>query len=364
MNSQYKIKPLDGSPLMSDNCWNVIITAIKERSTEGKEVTCLEWGSGNSTINLIRTALNVKMNFKIISVDHETAFFPWLAESIINEFCGRKEEKPILTWHLLQGPIISFSKIGKILSERSVFKSSSLYWQIILGNKRLQYVEKYQPNFDFHFTKVIKQLIKLMIIEIDYWFWIIRGIVYNFLLRKRFDDRYALSEPIIIKDFFDYFTKNHKPGCLKIKQDNVTIELWHLPMLQSFWRYGLLLDGPITQLSDYVSIPVKENFDIIFIDGRARVSCIKRVNRDKLLKNGGWLFVHDAFRSEMGEAFQMLNQPHQFINGSNKTLNGQKRCDDGFGFPFIKTGDGLTNLNQEIVQELFVYQNHYENKND
>ncbi|MEK9183547.1 MAG: hypothetical protein AAB890_00550 [Patescibacteria group bacterium] len=349
---------------MSDNCWNAIITAIKERSAKGKEVICLEWGSGNSTINLIRTALDAKMNFKIISVDHETAFFPWLAKSVFNEFCKKKDEKPILAWHLLRGPIISFSKIGEVLLERNVLKSSSLYWQIILGNKRLQYVEKYQPNFNFYLVKITKQLIKLIMIEFDYWFWVTKGVIYNFFFKKSSNSNYVLSEPIIIRDFFDYFTKNHNPGCLKIKQDNVTVELWHLPMLQSFWRYGLLFDGPITQLPDYVNIPIKENFDIIFIDGRARVSCIKRVSRDKLLKNGGWLFVHDAFRSEMGEAFQMFNQTYQFINGSNRTLNGQRRCDDGFGFPFIKTGNSLTDFNQEIVQELFVYQNNYKDQND
>ncbi len=358
------IKPLDGSPFMSDNCWNAIIDAVKERSFLEEEIRCLEWGSGNSTINLLRTALNLNLNFKMISVDHETNFFPWLAESVINEFFEKTGKKPSVSWSPLKGPMISLRQFKKVLSERNKFKCSSLYWQIILNNKRLQYIEGYQPNFKFSFIKTIKQIIKLIFIELDYWFWIIKGVIYGFFLKEKSSERYQLNEPIVINNFFDYFNKNQVSGCLKIQQEKICMELWHIPKLQMFWRYELLLDGPITQLPDYVNIPVEGKFDIIFIDGRARVSCAKRVNRDNLLKGGGWLFVHDAFRSEMMEVFRMFSRSLKFINGSNKTLNGNKRCSDDFGPPLIQTGDSLYNLNKQIIQELFVYQNNHEIQNN
>ena len=44
------LKPLDGSPLMSENCWRAILNSVNERAKAEKKVRCLEWGAGNSTI--------------------------------------------------------------------------------------------------------------------------------------------------------------------------------------------------------------------------------------------------------------------------------------------------------------------------
>ena len=55
-------------------------------------------------------------------------------------------------------------------------------------------------------------------------------------------------------------------------------------------------DGTAEGFADYIALPMKyaanEKFDLIFIDGRARVACAK-VSVDNYLKPGGIIFIHD-----------------------------------------------------------------------
>ncbi len=363
--AKFKLKPLDGSPYVSANCWEVVLKAVEQQAKSEKTVRYLEWGSGNSTISLVKTGLNLGADFEFVSIEHETAFFPWLAESVLDAL-GSYKSKTKISWQILKGPIISWPQLKEVLVEKRTLKSAFLNWQILLGNKRLQYVDGFEPKFDFSFFKFIKQAVKLVLVELSYWIWLIKGLSRGLRTKTSLVKRYELSSPIFTmereeikkKKFFEYFKKKPTAGCLKIQSDNLNIELWHLPEIRTiFWNRGLLLDGSPVQLPDYVGIPLEGKFDIIFVDGRARVSCIKRVYRDKLLKQRGWLFVHDAFRIEMAEGFKLFSNSFKFIRGSNVMLNGQKRAYEEFGPPLIQAGDTVEALKPEIMQELFVYQN-------
>lgn len=53
-------------------------------------------------------------------------------------------------------------------------------------------------------------------------------------------------------------------------------------------------DGTYDDFKDYADMPLSflpSKFDVIYIDGRARVACAK--NALKLLKKGGVIFIHD-----------------------------------------------------------------------
>src|SRR3989344_1295194 len=89
------LKPLDGSPLISDNCWNTVLDSLRERISSESNIRVLEWGSGNSTISFVREGAKADKDFELISVDHDTRFFPYLAESVIQELKESNMQKDL-----------------------------------------------------------------------------------------------------------------------------------------------------------------------------------------------------------------------------------------------------------------------------
>jgi len=353
-----KIKPLDGAPFMSDNCWQAVLDAVRDRAKQKQSVRILEWGSGNSTIHLARLGGEIGTPFKITSVEHETRFFGHLAESVLAA-CAEKGTCEAV-WQPLRGFSIPVSHIGNVSRDRRDLRGDSLTWQIMLGNKHFQYIDGFKPYFGFSPLKIIKNLVKLGLLELSYRIWLGAGLARS--LGREQKDRLgniAWRGGEAQQNFLDYFQNNPAAGRLRIACGNMDIYLWHLPGLRPpMMKDEIILDGPITQLQDYVMIPVDSQFDVIFIDGRARISCIKRVHRDTMLDTNGWLFVHDAFRSEMSEAFRLFGPAATFLNGSNVMINGKHRADERFGPPFIKAGNALDAARWEIAQELFVYKRH------
>jgi hypothetical protein len=348
MNSaSYSIKPLDGSPLMSANCWNVVLNSLGKRIKSENAVRCLEWGSGNSTISLMREGLKVKKSFELVSIDHDTKFFPYLAESIISEVLEKRKNIKI-KWSEIRSKNSSSSLAA--LRRRRLLKGATIGWQILRGNKRIQYAEKFRPVFSFSIPRFVKQITKLVLIKLGYWYW---------LLSNENDAKIAESVEIREKgNFSRYFSRKMPAGFLSLVSDNLSIRLFHIPELKTpFWDRGVLLDGSMDQLQAYVDVILDGQFDLVFIDGRARVSCIKRTFYDNLLKDNGFLFVHDAYRAEMIEAFNLFRPTHTFINGSNVTLNGSMRCAEDFGYPLVRIGESAEALEWRIAQELFMYQN-------
>jgi hypothetical protein len=147
----------------------------------------------------------------------------------------------------------------------------------------------------------------------------------------------------------------HQRGCLLLSCGNLSVQLWLLPCLSTVWKKGAIADGSYTQMPEYVETPLSGKFDLIFIDGRARVSCIRRVWHDHLLAPTGTLYVHDAFRPDMMSGFILYGR-YYFVDGSNKTLSGEVRCKDLFGPPLThkKVAGGI--VMSTISNELFVHE--------
>ncbi|MFA5853705.1 MAG: hypothetical protein WC866_01325 [Patescibacteria group bacterium] len=360
------IEPLDGSPMISANCWNAVLETVDERARTEKRLRCLEWGAGNSTISLVRKGRKMENDFEFVSIEHETNFFHWLAESVLAEFLDGSSTNLKITWQPLAGAVIPLARLGATLKEHRALECASLSWQILLGNRRLQYIDGFRPQFDFSAFKLFKQAARLLLMKMGYALWLVKSVARSFISKSAPAQTHKLAAPTLVLSgasikkgaFFEHFEENPVPGCLTIEQSGARVELWHLPALETvFWNKGVLLDGSIKQLFEYVCVPLNGSFDVVFIDGRARVSCIKRTHRDKLLKDGGSLFVHDAFRAEMAEGFRLFSPSFSFIRGSNTTLNGQSRCEEKFGMPLARVGDDLRTLRWEITQEMFTYKN-------
>lgn len=357
-------KPLEGFPMVSDNCWKAILEAFRGRLRDQDQTRVLEWGAGNSTISFVREGIASGKKLSVTSIEHETGFFPWLAEAIMAEFSGKfPADRTKISWRPLQGPVIPLSRIGSVLSGRKALTCPSLKWQILSNNKRLQYTEGVRPDFGFSILKTLRQSMKLALVELGYWAWFAAGIARSF--RPGSSEMYGLGNSVFEAGalpekgvFSERFAEHPFAGCLKISAGDVVVELWHIPVLKTvFWGKDILSDGAVTQLPDFIGVPLEGKFDVVFIDGRARVSCIKRVHRDRLLKDGGWLFVHDAFRFEMMEGFLAFDQTPSFLHGSNVTMGGDIRCKDGYGPPLIRAGASPETAGPQIDQELFMYRN-------
>lgn len=365
-----QIKPLDGSPMMSANCWNAVLETLSARVASGGKVRCLEWGAGNSTVSLVRHGAPAANGFELVSVEHETNFFHWLAESILGEFLEAPVREDLrVSWQPLRPAVLPPSTAASIVRSHRALECASLGLRILTGNRTLQESEGMRPSFRLSLPKLFRQGAKLSLVWLGYAAWLAQAAFRGLVLKSTSSQTHDLEAPTFHMEgvdaakgkFFTHFQAEPASGRLLIERGQVRVELWHLPPLATvFWDKGLLLDGTMHQLSAYVDVPLEGKFDVVFIDGRARVSCIKRTHRDRLLKDGGSLFVHDAFRAEMMEGFRLFGDAFTFIRGSNRTLNGQARCVEGFGLPLARVGDALGDLRWEISQELFMFKNESE----
>jgi len=364
-----KVSPLNGVPKVSANCWKSILAAVTERSQGEIPVRYLEWGAGNSTVSILKHSLEQHLPVELTSVEHATPFFPYLTGSLIDVLVEQGTGFA-MEWRPLKGPHLNISEVGRVLRERRDRESHLLFWEVLSGNKRIQFVDSYEPDFRFAPIRMAKQLVKMALVETTFWWWCIKGLlrrmaVKNPKLNSGVVDRYSFGEARSFngvlngrsKEFFDWFLKNPEPGQLLLKSKSTELRIWHLPELRScMWDRGLLFDGRWTQLPDYVSVPLDGHFDVIFVDGRARVSVVKRVSDDDLVAPGGFLFVHDAFRTELTEGFSRMGSTFSYIDGSNVTIGETLRVRKNFGPPLVRSGDSLNNFNWRISQEMFVFQ--------
>jgi hypothetical protein len=356
-----KLMPLDGSPLMSDNCWGAICETLRERAKAGTKVRYLEWGAGNSTLGVLQLAITEGKPFEIVSVEHDTAFFPFLADSLIAEARTHGEVK--VAWRPLAQPAFSFSHLPRLRADKHLV-SSPLRWVVAWGNNRIGWIEGFRPRFGFPLLQMPKRLAKLALVELAYWWWILRGVLRGVVVDHGLRGANAAPYVLDIEQVLDLsrvsFTGifHGAPGALTLTAGPVTTTLWHLPQLKNlFWRKGLLVDGSVAQLPAFVGVPLEGTFDAILVDGRARVPCIMRVARDRLVAKGGRFFVHDAFRAEMAEGFRLFSPTFSFINGSNRMKNGTIRVGDDYGPPLTYSGATLASRERHIAGELFVWEN-------
>jgi len=356
MIPEIKIQPLDGSPQISDNCWQAVLDTLRERASEGSVVRYLEWGAGNSTLAVLELARESKTPFEIIAIDHNTGFFPVLAEALIEQ--ASADGEATVSWRALQPYVFSRDHFRRLLADKRQLVSSPMRWIAAWGNHRIQYTEAFVPRFGFPFATIVRQLMKLGLIELAWWWWVAQGLLRRGSGANAEPFERGAEERLTAAPgaFATYFASHTTPGELTITCGKVVMRFWHLPALSNiFWHKGLLIDGSTAQLPSFVGVPLEGTFDVVLVDGRARVPCIMRVHRDHLVHSGGRLFVHDAFRAEMMEAFLRFSPTPSFIDGSNTMTNGTIRCPEEYGPPQMYNGDSLDTRTSRVLQELFVW---------
>ncbi len=340
-----KAPPLNGSPMISKNCWEVIVKALDGAKIRKGFFRYLEWGAGNSTVNIVKKIIeNKNERAELVSVEHATDFFPILCRSVVEEF-GNNNISPTIYFEPYNGVVLSKMDIAH---NKELLKSPSIEYQILSANKRIEDVDRFVPSYLPSPWRLLKQTVKRVALQFNY-------------LHRIYCNNYKriAAQRITFHDIDNFILNTNAlkvPGCLIVEHGEVRIMLWHLPSYRStFWPGDILMEGHFIQMTDYVLAPIQGQFDAILIDGRARSCCVSRVYHNDLLSENGYLCVHDAFRVELKEAFLKFNRDMVFINGNNETIDGKNRCMNGFGAPLLYSGKSLETLNLVISNEMFVY---------
>lgn len=306
---------------------------------------------------------------EVVSVEHHSEFYRALARDLLR-VCGRLvprdpplADKITLRVVRIEGPYLSVTDSIRMGREARALESHFIKWQHLTGNKSIAESDKSVPNYEFGLGRIAKQAVKYWLSRLNFALWKSRGLRRG--LREGHPVELYRSKPIAtlagnpaspddMQDFVRAIDAIQGPGKLVIEVSPVIIQYYLLPQQQSWFWTLRSFDGLFIEFADYVLCPVMGQFDVIFIDGRARVSCMKRVKRDDLLAQDGTLFVHDGHAVHHSEGFQALGGRYTFIHGSNVMQDGTAHHVSSRP-PVVRMGMSLDDLTAVVDRELFVF---------
>lgn len=278
---------INGVPNVSKNCLGFMVKTIKENGYK----KMLEYGSGNSTIYFLREAMNNNLPLKeIVSVECCSAFFERMYNQILQEF---KPEEVLV--NSIQTQNLDFKRLKKIESQFILEHS----WV----NQHFEGCRMPFQRINFFFVVIgLKPLIRKIRLILNY--------LKMFVFKAK--EKYNFSS----NDLKDK-TKNIE---VKIRFKNNFVLRYILISIPSV---DYINDGTYNRFHEYVDAPKREKYDLIFIDGRARVSCLKKIILDENLNSAGAIFQHDAFLENYWEGFNVLDVKKRcFMDGDNIKNDG------------------------------------------
>ncbi|UYN88672.1 MAG: hypothetical protein KIT08_06100 [Anaerolineales bacterium] len=143
-------------------------------------------------------------------------------------------------------------------------------------------------------------LTNMLLKEVKQFFW-------NSL---EYDREYFLSslEPVFAESA--QFSKSEEDGRIIFASQNVRIDVFDYGKLSPFLREHA--DDRQVPMDDYIGLPARlgGRFDVVLVDGRKRRRCT--LEAKELLKPGGVVVVHDAYRPYYHCAFETYTA-QQFI---------------------------------------------------
>jgi len=334
---------MNASPQMSDNCWYAITEALSEK----RQYRVLEWGSGASTLAFLKYGLQQRSNentekFVLVSIEHDPR---WVRSVLANAV------------QLLEPSATKCEVLIAKHSEKLGGSQRNTGSGAELESEHLLYYDLCFPRWAFK-PGLFESPNRVM--------WLARRLPHHVFVRgwtkllnmTRSSTQSNLSHMRTVEvDLLESFLDNVPRDCrqiIRLYGDSVDF-CYHLippnlPRFSSRWSK----DGMFWEFEDYVMAPVEPPFDVILVDGRARVSCIKRILRDGLLAEGGYLFLHDACSDYYQEAIRLLDGCY-FIDGSGIRTDGTVLQAHAQKF-WVKHGTSQHELRRDFSQELLVYQ--------
>lgn len=264
---------LKGVPEMSVNCLTLMVDFIAANSYS----SYLEYGSGNSTLYFLKKAVDNDLPLKrILAVECSSDFFDRMNEHIEANFKVRKKEvirqpKKKLDMNKLKAResyfIIDHSFVNPTFEGCRAHNGRKKYIKSLLGIENLERWLRGQIAYLRMFTKTSGETIKI-----------------NYELENGVRFEYVLT-PVPLPHFVN--------------------------------------DGTYNRFYAYVEAPGEERFDVAFIDGRARVSCVKKILADENMNPGGTIFHHDCYLENYWEGLNLLDSKRRLlVDGENKKIDG------------------------------------------
>jgi len=314
---------IKGVPAMSKNCLSFMEQVIELNGYK----SLLEYGSGNSTIYFLKAALKGPLPLReIVSIECSSDFFWRMYDIII------KELKPEST------------KIKSLIPGK-------------LNYKRLQALESWFILFHSYVNDYFEAC-RVAMLDSN-----IMRVLFNFKAFRR--------RIVMIKKYFGLFMikRNYildETGQALVGRDR-DIEIAFTFKGGIMLRYILapvamehyINDGTYNAFFPYVEAPGTMKYDVVFIDGRARVSCLKKIISDNNASVNGVIFHHDAFLENYWEGFNILStEKRLFLDGNNLKIDGTLFRDPESN---AQKNIVLTKINEKhelsssVVNEMMIY---------
>ena len=328
---------LTGAPAVSANCWNELEREIAAAGCR----SFLEWGSGNSTIRILsRKRDNILPELTAVtSVENDAPFYLRMLEEfrrVLGEIAGAGDLT--VTHRVFQNRVDS-----RTWARRKELEAPSVRYQQAMGGFK-------DPRSTFQtfssrgglprfYIRLAMSTIRMAARDASFFSrWL--G---DTVLRRR-SQIAAWQE--------GYPTGAATGQCIHTRFETGDFTLDYL-LVPKLFRSAKILDGLYAEYATYVNAPVSSEYDSIFVDGRSRVSCMKRVLLDGLLSGSGTLFVHDAYGFHMNEGFSLF-PGGVYLNGNAVLIDGSD-FSNAFPYSLVEAGEAVDTTEPVNLREMFVY---------
>ena len=339
---------LDGTPMMSPNCWRAIQDAAHARGP----CRYLEWGTGNSTLAFLRSALeNGQPGWEIVAVESDLRFADEMISAIAQTF-RRAGVDGLVHVEPLRYPTPS---LGQALRPDPLVALYEAHFLKVLWRSRNDnfWIMGARPRGrdGGHLGGAARYFTQLRCSA---------GHALHRLRRAVRPSGRVPPHTIAGTVQAPEVSKLHSPTRIVFETTGVRIEYLAVPQLRNhIWHQQPILDGLYAEFADYVSVPLEGQFDVVLVDGRARTSCLKRVHHDRMLKPGGVLFLHDAHRPSQQEALQLFST-WSYVRGlrgaqPDGAWSGEDFAADSPTPPLVRSGQSMQQLTTVFDRELYFY---------
>jgi hypothetical protein len=335
----------DGIPLMSPNCWRAIEDAVAARAP----CRYLEWGSGNSTIALLRAALENcgGPRLELHSIESDLGFARSMFDAIAETFQRASVDGLVRVESLCYPKPSLLEALG---SDPAVARYEARFLKMLWYTRNDRFwVMNAQPRDT----------------DLGRWGGLRR---YGTTLRcsaafrlqrvRRALAPTGMTETETVVGTVPSPPKPplRSPTLVTFDTEPVRLQYLVIPQLRNrLWREGPILDGLYQEFADYVSAPLDGRFDVVLVDGRARTSCLKRVHHDHLLAPGGVLFLHDAHRPSQQEGLQLFST-WSYVRGTGSVPEEDSPSrEEGPTPPQVRSGASMHDVEAVFDRELYFY---------
>ena len=335
--TQFDHVPLSGAPAVSANCWN----ELEREIVKARCRSFLEWGSGNSTIRLLNQKRDRALPDlrQITSIENDLPFYLRMVEEareVLQEIAAPRD---LEVTHRVYRSVVD----SETWARRKQLEAPSVRYQQAMGGFKdpAAAYQKYPRRGGIlrYYVHVMMSLGRLVARDVSF-------------LTRRVTDAVLPRGDSSVEWSHGYASEVANGRCIHTRFEAGELTLDYL-LVPKLFRSPKILDGLYAEYATYVNAPVSPDYDAIFIDGRARVSCMKRVVLDSLLSETGRLFVHDAYGFHMKEGIDLF--PGGFFLNGNAVLTDGTDFSHAFPVSLVEAGETAEATKHTNLRELFVF---------